>query len=126
MYIFAGGIRTKEEILKEITGTYGNIGQTAADAQTGRENTENPDVGNGISPDDAGRAGTRQRRNTRQQATDTQSRRENAESPDVDNGISSDDAGNRGTADTGGRGYIGKRCIKSWIANNLQKSGAQI
>ena len=50
--------KIKEEILKEITGTYGNTGQTAADTQTGRENPESPDVGNGLSPDDAGNRGT--------------------------------------------------------------------
>ena len=50
--------KIKEEILKEITGTYGNTGQTAADAQTGRENPEDPDVGNVLSPDDAGNRGT--------------------------------------------------------------------
>ena len=50
--------KIKEEILKEITGTYGNTGQTTAGAQTGRENPEDPDVGNGLSPDDAGNRGT--------------------------------------------------------------------
>ena len=50
--------KIKEEILKEITRTYGNTGQTTADAQTGRENPESPDVGNGLSPDDAGNRGT--------------------------------------------------------------------
>ena len=50
--------KIKEEILKEITGTYGNTRQTAADTQTGRENPEDPDVGNGLSPDDAGNRGT--------------------------------------------------------------------
>ena len=43
--IFAGRIKTKKEILKEITGTYGNTGQAAADTQSrlGNSKVETPD-----------------------------------------------------------------------------------
>ena len=66
--IFAGRIKTKKEILKEITGTYGNTGQAAADTQSrlgnskvksGIQSVRGDDAGNGRTADAGGR-GTEQ------------------------------------------------------------------
>ena len=66
--IFAGRIKTKKEILKEITGTYGNTGQTTADAQSRLGNSKVKSGIQSVRGDDAGNRGaedTRQRRGKR-------------------------------------------------------------
>lgn len=55
--IFAGRIKTKKEILKEITGTYGNTGQAAADTQSRLGNSKVKSGIQSVRGDDAGNRG---------------------------------------------------------------------